>query len=210
MVVRHIAIAGLLATASFANAAVVETTAAAAPQAAWSSAPVAQAAPSDAFQVMMSSPGSWTGHTRMGDRGATATMLFSQKTVGTAPQQAAVVSAAPVAAAAPVAVAAPAAVAAPVLVSAPEAAPIVAAAATAPAAEAAAAPAVVMEAPAVDASIGSSAAIDTAGLVNAGVAIGADVAADAIAPAAVPEPATGLLMLAGLFGIGALTRRRIK
>lgn len=201
MVVRHIAIAGLLATASFANAAVVETTAAAAPQAAWSSAPVAQAAPSDAFQVMMSSPGSWTGHTRMGDRGATATMLFSQKNVGLAPQQAAAVSTAPVAATAPVAVPAPA----------PEAAPVVAAAAPAPApAPEAAAPAIVMEAPAMDASIGSSAAIDTAGLVNAGVAIGADVAADAIAPAAVPEPATGLLMLAGLFGVGALTRRRSK
>lgn len=174
MVARHILFAGLFATASLANAALVEPATAAAPQAAWTfnAGTAPQAAPSDAFGVMMAGPGTWTGHSRMGDRGATSTMLYSQKSFSSAPVQAA---------------AAPAA-----------------------AAPAAAAAAPVMEAPAVDASAGAAAAADTSGLVNTGVTIGADVSANigGVAPAAVPEPATGLLMLAGLLGAGALTRRR--
>ncbi|QYF93332.1 PEP-CTERM sorting domain-containing protein [Massilia sp. PAMC28688] len=89
---------------------------------------------------------SYTGHTRMGDNGATSTMLLSQKAFSGTP--------------------------------APSAA--------------------------------AAAAANTNGLVVPGTAIAADVTAgvNAIGPAAVPEPATGLLMLAGLLGAGALTRRR--
>lgn len=178
MFARHILFAGLFATASLANAALVEPAAAAAPQPAWSfnAGTAPQAAPSDAFQVMMAGPGTWTGHSRMGDRGATSTMLYSQKSFSSAPVQAAAAPAAAV-----------------------EVAPA-----------AAAAPAPVLEAPAVDASAGAAAGANTSGLVNTGVTIGADVSANigGVAPAAVPEPATGLLMLAGLLGAGALTRRR--
>jgi hypothetical protein len=198
MVIRHFILAGLAATASLAQAGVVEPGTAAGPTAAWSSAGSAsQAAPANPLQVMLAGPGKWTGHSRMGDRSATSTMLFTQKTYG-APTQAA-------------------AVASPVQsepMVAPAPAPVQAAAA-APA-PAAALPPAALETPQADASIGAGADVvaDTSGLINAGglVNVGADVNVelDAVAPAAIPEPATGMLMLAGLLGAGALTRRRRK
>lgn len=204
MVARHILFAGLFATASLANAALVEPAAAGAPQAAWAlNAGAQQTAPSDAFQVMTAGPGNWTGHSRRGDRGATSTMLFSQKSLGSAPQHAAAGSM-PAQAAAPV-VAAQVVEAAPVAAAPAVAAPVVAAAPVAAAPEVAAA---IVAAPVVLDAPAAPVAIDTAGLVNPGFSI-------AIAPidnvggaVDVPEPATGLLMLAGLLGAGAMTRRR--
>lgn len=198
MVIRHFVLAGLVATASLAQAGVVEPGAAQGPQAAWSSAPGAgsQAAPANPLQVMMAGPGKWTGHTRLGDRSATSTMLFTQKTYGTVAPAAA--ASAPVAAElSPVqSVPMPAAMA-PVTIDPPQADASAGAGASAGG----------------DTSTGSGAAADTSGLINAGgglvsVGGGANAAIDVVAPAAVPEPATGMLMLAGLLGAGALVRRR--
>lgn len=172
MVIRHILLAGLAATASLAQAGVIEPSAAAAPTAAWSSVPTAEGKAAAANPLgALASPGKWTGHTRMGDRSATSTMLFTQKTSG-------------------------------------KTAPVMVAAVESPAQSVPMAP--VMDAPQADASIGSGAAADTSGLINAGgnVGVGIGAAIDAVDPAAVPEPATGMLMLAGLLGAGALVRRR--
>lgn len=142
MVVRHIVFAGLFATASLANAGLVEP-AASAPKAAWSfNAGPSQAGPSDALGTVMAAPGTWNAHSRMGDRAPSSTMLLSQRTSGPAP------------------------------------------------------------------------AADAAAIVNAGSGInagtGSNAAVDAVVAADIPEPATGALMLAGLLGAGALSRRRRK
>ncbi|WP_426211845.1 PEP-CTERM sorting domain-containing protein [Massilia sp. TWP1-3-3] len=89
------------------------------------------------------------------------------------------------------------------------AAPVAAASATAPA-QAAAAPVAFTETAkaAPEASIAAPAATDMPAIV-----LGADGIDSANAPAAlaaVPEPATGMLMLAGLLGAGFMTRRRNK
>lgn len=195
MVIRHILLAGLVASASLAQAGVVEPGSAARPTAAWSSMSAAgtQAAPANPLQVMMAGPGKWTGHTRMGDRSATSTMLFTQKTYGSPAQAATVAAPVQLAAAAPVQVAA--------VESPAQSVPMPALIAP-----------VVLDTPQADMSAGSGAAADTSGLINAGgnvnVGVGAGAGVDAVGPAAIPEPATGMLMLAGLLGAGALVRRR--
>lgn len=182
MIGRHFIFAGLFAAASFANAGTVETSSAKV-QPAWSfNAGVAGEAP--AAQSMIAGPGSWSAHSRMGDVGSSSTMLFSQS--GAASSAPALLSSSAVSAAAPPAAAfsetAPSAVT-PSAAASPAAAPSVAnMAVTAPA-------------PAELAVIVASADADRTIIA----------AVDAVD---VPEPATGMLMLAGLLGAGLLRRRK--
>jgi hypothetical protein len=229
MVVRHLVIAGLCATASLAQAGVVETTAApSAPRPAWSFGVTAMPAAVDPSQpLVMNGPGTWTTYGRYGDRGGVSTTTVF---TGNGPR-AAVFSAAPEVAAAPELAAAPA----------PQAAP-------APAPAAAAAPAPVSNdipfsngpadtdalgnggvtggpsepPPFTDVALGNGGQHDAdevavttppaSEILDAVVTLPAEVVADVVAPAAaaapIPEPATGMLLLAGMLGAGALTRRR--
>lgn len=79
MVVRHIIFAGLFATASFAQAGLVEAPAASSVKAAWSFNAGTSGAPGSvgASQLITAGPGTWNSHTRMGDRGGVSTVLFS-------------------------------------------------------------------------------------------------------------------------------------
>ncbi len=184
MIVRPTLFAALLAAASFANAGTVGTTATVQP--AWSGMTGA-AAPVSASHASSGVGGSWSSNVRRGDLSSHATMVFS----AFGP------SAAPAAAAAP-------AVAAPAAFTFAESAP--APAAAAPAAAAPAAFTFAESAPAPAAAIVAPAPTEMAQTVVAADII---VSADApVALAAVPEPATGMLMLAGLLGAGFMSRRR--
>ena len=186
MIVRHIIFAGLFATASLAHAGITEgeTTTV---QAAWTFNAGSDSEPK-AFQSSLAGPGgTWSAHSRLGDIGSSSTMLFSQN--------GSPFSTAPVTAASTSSSAAPTQLAA----AAPEVSTGGSAAPTqidfsgtdhGPSAEAVASPAP-----------SEMAAIIVTGEINAP-------GDSPAALAAVPEPATGMLMLAGLLGAGALTRRR--
>jgi hypothetical protein len=132
-----------------------------------------------AFQSSLAGPGgSWSAHSRRGDIGSSSTMLFSQ--------HGSPFSAAPV-------------VGASTSASQPHAAAAAPAATPAAFTESAKAPA------------DAAAIVAPAPAEMAAIVVSADVIAGAEAPAAlaaIPEPATGMLMLAGLLGAGFMTRRR--
>jgi hypothetical protein len=170
MVVRHIIFAGLFATATFANAGTVEASSATVLPA-WSSPATggATVAPASGFGTLMAGPGSWSSHTRRGDRASESTMLLSMGSSAAAPAAPAAITTPPAADAAPV-------FAQPVQTAAEVVAEIVAAPAPS-------------EMPAI-------------------VVSDEVIAAAPVALAAIPEPATGMLMLAGLLGAGFMSRRR--
>jgi hypothetical protein len=191
MIVRHIIFAGLFATASFANAGTIEASAVTV-QPAWTfSAGTANAEPK-AMQSTLAgfAGGMWSSTDRMGDIGSSKMMLFSQSG---SPLSSVQLSSAPVSNA-------------PTASAPAESAPVTAAitaSSPAPAAtpdffvEAAEPPTVPVNA--------APAASEMAAIVVAADVISADAPA---ALAAIPEPATGLLMLAGLLGAGFMNRRR--
>jgi hypothetical protein len=159
MIVRHLLLAGLFATASIANAGTVEA----------SSAPVQPASFSTsgatgASQSSIAGP-AWSSVSRMGDRTMDSTVLLSQSGPSTLAS-----------------------------VSSSSLPTTIAVAASTDAAQIAAPAPAEMVAVAGNADAGANAAITAPVLL-------ADVAA-------VPEPATGMLMLAGLLGAGFMSRRR--
>ena len=183
MIVRHILFAGLCAAATCAQAGTVEASAAAV-QPAWSlSASLGGSAGPTASQSMIAGPGTWSAHSRLGDVGSSKTMLFSQTGPAyAAPVQLSSTSTATAPQPEPVGAAAPVQAqneSAPVVFT--ETAQILTEAATSKPAP------------------GEIAAI----VVDADIVIAAPAAV-----AAVPEPATGMLMLAGLLGAGLLRRRQ--
>ena len=211
MVVKQLVIAGLCATASLAQAGVVDSTAAAgAPRPAWSFGATAMPAAIDPVQpLIMNGPGTWATYGRYGDRGVSTTTVFT----GNGPRAA-------------------------TFAAAPEAAPAPAAPAAAPAASAAvftrgpadtsalgnggvtggpsAPPPFTDSAPGnsghqEEVTVTTPPASDILAVVPAPPA---EPVAAVVVPAAaatpVPEPATVMLLLAGLLGVGALTRRRRK
>ena len=193
MIVRHIIFAGLFATASLANAGTTEgdlTTV----QAAWTFNAGTDSEPK-AFQSSLAGPGgTWSAHSRLGDVGSSSTMLFSQNgsPFSTAPLASTSTASSQPAAAAIVTTSQPAA-AAPEVTTAGGTAPVqidFSETNHGPAAAAIASPAP-----------SEMAAIIVTGEINAP-------GDSPAAVAAVPEPATGMLMLAGLLGAGCLTRRR--
>ena len=194
MIVRHIIFAGLFATASFANAGTVEAPTATV-QPAWTfNAGAGASAEAKAFQSALAGPGgTWRAHSRMGDIGSSSTMLFSQRgaAFSSAPVAAVSTSSQPGAV-----VAAPAAAVAAVAAAA-AAAPVTAELLQVAFAETANAPA--------ESTIPAPAAADIAAIVVAADVVSADAPA---ALAAIPEPATGMLMLVGLLGAGFASRRR--
>lgn len=222
MVVRYLVVAGLVATASLAQAGVLETSSPSAPRPAWSFGATPMPASIDPSQpLMQNGPGTWATYGRYGDRGGIATKtLFT----GFGP------SAANFAAAAPVAPAAPA----PVAPSAPAPTPQINADKPAAGGAFTGGPA---DTPALgndgvtggpsapppftDVALGHEQAepepvsvplppasdiVDV--IVQTPAAVSPDVSAPSPAASLVPEPATGMLMLAGMLGAGALSRRR--
>ncbi len=176
MIVRHIIFAGLFATASFANAGTVGAGELTVQPAFTFNAGTASAEPK-AMQSSLAgfAGGTWSANDRMGDKGSSKTMVFSNSGGAVAAPSAA----------APIQAASSASSAGPdVVVSA------------APAAAAVENAAVTFAAPP---------ASEMATVVVAADVISADAQA---AVAAIPEPATGMLMLAGLLGAGFLNRRR--
>lgn len=200
MVVRHIIFAGLCATASLAQAGPLEAgSTPSAPRAAWTfnagSTPL-PAALDSAQQLMSAGPGSWSMHRRMGDSGGVTTMLFSG--------------------------------------NGPKAANFTGAPTVLPSVQAAETGASFTNGPADTSQLGNGgvtggpsqpppftdiaqgggndtpAAIPPATeLADVVVNLPADLPI-VVAPALVPEPATGMLMFAGMLGAGALARRRRK
>lgn len=163
MVVRHIIFAGLFATASFAQAGLVEAPAASNVKAAWSFNGNTDSAASaaGASQLITAGPGTWNSHTRMGDRGGRSTVLFSLGAPGAAAPAAASLNASIIDAGGAVN---PVAMAMPPAQAANLGAPALAAPALA--APALAAPALVQ--PAADVPEPASAALMLAGLLGAG------------------------------------------
>jgi len=106
MVVRHLVLAGLCATASLAQAGVVDSnTAPSAPRPAWSFGSTPMPSATDPSQPLtMSGPGTWATYSRVGDRGGVSTRTVF---TGNGPH-AADFSAVPAAAPAPEPAAAPA------------------------------------------------------------------------------------------------------
>jgi hypothetical protein len=184
MILRYIVFAGLVSTAAYA----VAGTSPGAVQPAFAGAAFAGQNGPMASSMLIAGPGVWHAHTRRGDVGGHTTMLFSQRGSLLTPPSSAIV---PPGSTLTPPVHADAAAPATVDVTAP---PIDV-------------PAIidtVAETPAISIPTPSPADLPA-------INIGADVQLDVDAPpalAAVPEPATGMLLLAGLLGAGMLTRRR--
>jgi hypothetical protein len=213
MVVRYLVLAGLCASAAWAQAGAVDSTSVpAAPRPAWSFGATAMPAAIDPVQpLVLSGPGTWTTYGRYGDRGGiTTTTLFT----GNGPR-AATFTAAPELAAAPVA---------PQARNSPPAGEFFT---NGPADTSALGNGGVTGGPSApppftDSLPGNNGHHDAdevvvvappaSDILDVIVALPAEIVADVVAPAAVaapiPEPATGLLLLAGMLGAGALTRRR--
>ena len=225
MIARHIVFTGLFATAAFANAGTVPASTVTV-QPAWTVDASAFAGPAGkqaaSFAMLGGPGGSWSAQSRKGDVGSSSMMLFSQTGSGLS-----TASATPAAPALAVAFGAPAAPAAPAMLSssAAPAAPVVLASIAAPAAPvmlpgiaAPAAPEMVATIavpaePAMLSSIAAATPTEMATSLVASAVLAADVSANAAPPSTlaavdVPEPATGMLMLAGLLGAGFMTRRR--
>lgn len=183
MIVRHIIFAGLFAAASLANAGTVGSTATAQPAWSLNSGLTGAAEPVSAFSSGSGMGGSWSSFSRRGDVSSHSTMVFAQSGPAGSPVAASFFGAAP--AAAPQ--------------GTPQGAPQAAAAN-------AAAVTFAESAPVPAANIAAPAPSELAAIV-----VPADVIVTADAPvvlAAVPEPATGMLMLVGLLGAGFMSRRR--
>lgn len=217
MVVRHLVLAVLCATASLAQAGVVDSAATpSAPRPAWSFGATAMPASIDPVQpLVMAGPGSWTNYGRLGDRGGVSVKAVF---TGNGPR-AADFNAAPAAASAPEAAAAPA----PKGNGGPPTNDGVFT--NGPADTAALGNGGVTGGPSApppftDIAPGNSghekAALPVppaSGILDAvppATEIVSNVVAPAAAAAPVPEPATGMLILAGMLGAGALSRRRRK
>lgn len=198
MIGRHVIFAGLFAAASFANASTVEASAATV-QPAWSfNAGLGGAGEMTASQSMIAGPGSWSAHSRMGDVGSSSTMLFSQRGASaSAPAQLSSTTASSVSTTATGATAAPAAVQ--LAVASPAAAETIIA-------SPAAAESIVPSPDAAEMVVAAPAPAELAAIAATGDAPGPVIAAALAAD--IPEPATGMLMLAGLLGAGFLRRRR--
>ena len=237
MIARHIVFTGLFATAAFANAGTVPASTVTV-QPAWTVDASAFAGPAGkqaaSFAMLGGPGGSWSAQSRKGDVGSSSMMLFSQTGSGLSTASAtpaapalAVAFGAPAAPAAPAILSSSAAPAAPAMLSssAALAAPVVLASIAAPAAPvmlpgiaAPAAPEMVATIavpaePAMLSSIAAATPTEMATSLVASAVLAADVSANAAPPSTlaavdVPEPATGMLMLAGLLGAGFMTRRR--
>ena len=218
MVVRHLVLAVLCATASLAQAGVVDSTATpSAPRPAWSFGATAMPAAIDPVQpLVMAGPGSWTTYGRYGDRGGVSVKAVF---TGNGPRAADFsVAAAP----APEAAAAPA----PQGNGAPPTSDGVFT--NGPADTSALGNGGVTGGPSApppftDIAPGNSAHQDqdvvvtvppASDILDVIVAPPAEPVVNVVPPAAaaaaVPEPATGMLVLAGMLGAGALGRRRRK
>lgn len=192
MIGRHIIFAGLFAAASFANAGTVEASSATV-QPAWSfNSGLGGSSAVTASQSMIAGPGTWAAHSRLGDVGSTSTMLFSQTGPFGSAAAPAQLSATP----------APAR-----LGSTPAPAQLSSTAVQAAAPAAAEMAAITFTETQVVTQAAAPAPTEMAAIVvNADIVAGAE--APAALAAAIPEPATGLLMLAGLLGAGFMRRSR--
>ena len=234
MIARHIVFTGLFATAAFANAGTVPASTVTV-QPAWTVDASAFAGPAGkqaaSFAMLGGPGGSWSAQSRKGDVGSSSMMLFSQTGSGLSTASAtpaapalAVAFAAPAAPAmlsssaapaAPAMLSSSAALAAPVVLAsiAAPAAPVMLPGIAAPAAPEMVATIAVPAEPAMLSSIAAATPTEMATSLVASAVLAADVSANAAPPSTlaavdVPEPATGMLMLAGLLGAGFMTRRR--
>lgn len=213
MIDRRILFAGLFSVASLAQAGTVATSAATV-QPAWAlNGGLNGSAGLSASQSMIAGPGTWSAHSRLGDIGASSTMLFSHngpalgataRAGGTPPPaQLGSTTQAPPPEQPVSATPAPPPEQPVSVTQAPPPEQLVSTTHE-PAPQEAAAPVFTESAAIVaDIEIAAPAPAEIAAIV-----VNADAIAEAPAAlAAVPEPATGLLMLAGLLGAGLLRRR---